>query len=589
MNKDVTKVEIVKKDNKGELAPHMEEYDRYCKGFDWESASKEVEWFDGKYLNAAHNAVDRHANGPLRNKVAVIHETAGGSIEKYTYLDLKKSTNKFANILRKLGVKKGDRVFLFLPRVPEVYVAFLGTLKIGAIASTLFSAFGQEALLDRLSNSNATVVITTPELKQKIDQIKDNLPNLTYTIVVSKKKVEKEDEGESSMPIVIDYNEEMGLASSEFQVERTLPEDHAFLLYTSGSTGKSKGVVHAHMAIVQQHLTHKLVHDIRQEDIYWCTADHGWVTGISYGILGPLSNGATILQCEGRFDPENWYSTLEKYNVTIWYTAPTAIRMLMKAGDALAKKYDFSQLRHIYSVGEPLNPEAIRWGMKAFGMAFHDTWWQTETGSILITNYPCLPIKLGSMGKPFPGIVAGIIDDNGKEIGADVEGNLAIRQGWPSMLRTIWGDEERYKKLFKNGWYITGDRAKKDSDGYYWYIGRADDVIKTSGERVGPFEVESVLVEYPAIAEAAVIGKPDELRGEIIKAFVTLRAGYVANPELEEEIKKFVKQRLAAHAYPREIAFVPSLPKTRSGKIMRRLLKARELGLPEGDISTLED
>ena len=585
----VITTEVATKDPKTFALPaNMQDYDSLHGNFDWKNARSEIEWFDGDSLNAAYNAVDRHAKTHNRNKVAVIYEAADGKIEKYTYLDLKNLTNKFANVLTKFGVKKGDRVFLFLPRIPAVYVTFLGTLKVGAIASTLFSAFGQEALLDRLGNSKAKVVITTPELKPKIDQIKDQLPDLTYIVLVSKEKLEKK-EGESAMPIKVDYEEEMKLASNNFEVEKTHAEDHAFLLYTSGSTGKSKGVVHAHMAILQQHFTHKLVHDIHPEDIYWCTADHGWVTGISYGILGPLSNGATVLQYEGRFDPEGWYSTMERHQVTIWYTAPTAIRMLMKAGEEVVKKYELSHLRHIYSVGEPLNPECIRWGLKVFNLPFHDTWWQTETGSILISNYPCMSIKLGSMGKPFPGIVAAIVDDEGKELPLDKEGNLAIKQGWPSMLRTIWGDEQRYKGLFKHGWYITGDRAIKDKDGYFWYVGRADDVIKTSGERVGPFEVESVLVEHPAIAEAGVIGKPDELRGEIIKAFVTLRAGHTPNPELEDDIKKFVKQRLAAHAYPREIAFVASLPKTRSGKIMRRLLKARELGLPEGDTSTLED
>lgn len=570
------------------LPPNLVDYSNMLKAFNWSNAYKEVEWFDGNRLNAAYNAVDRHAKNHNRNKVALIYESTQGAISKYTYLDLSNMTNQFANILKKFDVKKSDRVFLFLPRIPAVYVSFLGALKVGCVASTLFSAFGPEALCDRLSNSKAKVVVTTPDLKPKIDQIKDQLPDLTYIVVVGGSISDKK-EGQSAMPIIINYEEEMRLASKSFEIEKTNPEDHAFLLYTSGSTGKSKGVVHAHMAIVQQHYTHKLVHDIHPEDIYWCTADHGWVTGISYGILGPLSNGATILQYEGRFDPESWYSALERHQVSIWYTAPTAIRMLMKAGNEIVKKYGLSSLRHIYSVGEPLNPECIRWGMDMLHLPFHDTWWQTETGSIMISNYPSLPIKLGSMGKPFPGITAAIIDDNGQELPPNSEGNLAIKSGWPSMMRTIWGDHERYKKLFKNDWYITGDRASKDNDGYFWYVGRADDVIKTSGERVGPFEVESVLVEHPAIAEAGVIGKPDELRGEIIKAFITLRSGHNPSPELEEDIKKFVKKRLAAHAYPREISFVSNLPKTRSGKIMRRLLKARELGLPEGDTSTLED
>ncbi|MBI2079169.1 acetate--CoA ligase [Candidatus Micrarchaeota archaeon] len=578
-------IDVVTKDVKNfSLPPHMEDYETHRKTFHWDKIKKDLEWFSDGKINAAHNAVDRHVNNHRKNKVALIYESTSGQVEKYTYLDLKNQSNKFANVLKKLGVVKGDRVFLFLPRIPAVYFSFLGALKIGAIASTLFSAFGPEALVDRLGNSGAKLVITTPELKPKIDQIKDKLPSLTYIVVVGKNI-----ETSGNVPITVDYHEEMKLASKSFEVEHMDPEDLSFMLYTSGTTGKSKGVVHCHLASIQQYYTSKLIHDLHDEDVYWCTADHGWVTGISYGIIGPLTNGATVVLYEGRFDPETWYSAIEKHEITLWYTAPTAIRMLMKAGDELPKKYNFSTLRHIYSVGEPLNPEAIRWGIKVFGLAFHDTWWQTETGSMLIVNYPSMPIKLGSMGKPFPGIHAAIVDDNGNELGAEIEGNLAIKKGWPSMMRGLWKDEERYKKLFKGDWYITGDRAKKDADGYFWYIGRADDVIKTSGERVGPFEVESVLVEHPAIAEAGVIGKPDPVRGEIIKAFIALRAGFNPSPDLEENIKKFVKEKLAAHAYPREISFVDSLPKTRSGKIMRRLLKAKELGLPLGDTSTLEE
>ncbi len=568
--------------------PHMEHYDTFYAAGEGQFA-QDVEWFDSKHINAAYNAVERHAKGRLRNKVALIYHGSDDKIEKFTYLDLHNESSRFANVLKKLGVMKGDRVFLFMPRVPSVYATFLGTLKLGAVASTLFGAFGPEALLDRLGNSEAKVVITSPSLKPKIDQIKDKLPNLTYVIVVGGTPDHDPAKG-GSYPIVISYEKEMKDASKKFECVKTNKEDLAFMLYTSGTTGKSKGVVHAHAGIVHHHATSKYIHDLHEEDIYWCTADHGWVTGIIYGILGPLSNGATLVQYEGRFDPEKWYEALEKHQVTIWYTAPTAIRMLMKAGDELPKRYDFSHLRHIYSVGEPLNPEAIRWGLKAFnGLAFHDTWWQTETGGMLIVNYPSMPIKLGSMGKPFPGITASVIDDHGKELPADVEGNLAIKQGWVSMMRGIWKNEEKYKSLFTNGWYVTGDRAKKDKDGYFWYIGRADDVIKTSGERVGPFEVESVLVEHPAIAEAGVIGKPDPVRGEIIKAILSIREGQHASPELEEDIQKFVKTRLAAHAYPREIAFVKTLPKTRSGKIMRRVLKCQELGLPVGDLSTLEN
>jgi acetyl-CoA synthetase len=348
-------------------------------------------------------------------------------------------------------------------------------------------------------------------------------------------------------------------------------------------------VVHAHQAVMQEHLSAKWVLDLKEDDIYWCTADPGWVTGIAYGILGSWSNGATSVVYEGRFNPREWYRVVEEYEVSVWYTAPTAIRMLMKAGLDIAQEFDLSHLRHLASVGEPLNPEAIRWGLKAFGLPFHDTWWQTETGSILIANYPSVPIKLGSMGRPFPGIKAAIIDDEGKELPPGKPGNLAIEPGWPAMLRTVWQNQPKYDEYFRGGWYLSGDKAYQDEDGYFWFIGRADDVIKTAGERVGPFEVESALVEHPAIAEAGVIGKPDPMMGEIIKAFIVLDPGFEPSAELEGEIKAFMKKSLAGHAYPREIEFSENLPKTQSGKIMRRVLKARELGLPVGDLSTLED
>jgi len=581
------KIETVSKSKKDFLLdPHLADYERTYLDFDWKEALKEIEFFEDGKLNAAYVALDKHAKTWRKNKVAIYWDHIDGMKEKFTYNELIKESNKFANVLKKLGIKKGDRVFIFLPRYPQVHICFFGILKVGAIASTVFAAFGPEALKDRLENSGAKMIITTPELKKRIDPVKDSLPNLAVIMEVRGYEKEKSE----TYPVeTVNYEEEMKTASPEFEMERMDPDDPMFMLYTSGTTGKPKGVVHRHGGIVQQHLTAKWVLDLHDEDVYWCTADHGWVTGISYAILGSCSNGASMVIHEGRFEPEKWYKVIENYGVTIWYTAPTAIRMLMKAGDELPKSYNMKSLRLLYSVGEPLNPEAIRWGLKAFGLPFHDTWWQTETGSMLIVNYPVMPIKLGSMGRPFPGVVAGIVDDNGNELPPHMEGNLAIRPGWPSMLKEIWNNEPKYKEYFKHGWYIPGDRAMKDEEGYFWFIGRADDVIKTSGERVGPFEVESVLIEHPAIAEAGVIGKPDALRGEIIKAFLTLNPGHKGTPQLEEEIKKFVKTRLAGHAFPREIEFVDKLPKTRSGKIMRRLLKAKEMGLEIGDTSTLED
>lgn len=559
--------------------PNLENYEETYKKFKWSDVYGEVEWFDGK-LNIAHEAVDRHANSWRKNKVALYLERENETSEKYTFLEMKHLSNKFANVLKALGIKKGDRVFIFLPRIPELYISFIGILKTGAIAATLFSAFGPEALRDRLKDSGARAVITNSELKARLYEVKGELPELEYVILTDE---ENPKEGEVS------YAEEMKKASRNFAVEKMAPEDSSFMLYTSGTTGKPKGVVHTHAAIVQQHITAKWVLDVHEEDIFWCTADPGWVTGIAYGILGSWSNGASSLVYEGRFDAAKWYSLIEKYSVSAWYTAPTAVRMLMKAGEELPKKYDLRSLRYICSVGEPLNPEAIRWGIKVFGLPIYDNWWQTETGGILISNYLSMPIKHGSMGKPFPGIAAAIIDENGNVLPPGGEGELAIVHPWPAMMKSIWKNEEKYKSYFKGRWFLTGDRAYVDKDGYFWFVGRADDVIKTSGHRIGPFEVESALIEHPAIAEAGVIGKPDPVRGEIIKAFVTLYEGYAPSEELKEDIKNFVKKRLAAHAAPREIEIVDVLPKTRSGKIMRRVLKAKELGLPIGDISTLEE
>jgi acetyl-CoA synthetase len=381
----------------------------------------------------------------------------------------------------------------------------------------------------------------------------------------------------------------MEKAKSTFAVAHMQKDDRSYMLYTSGTTGKPKGVVHAHYDILHAIATTKYVLDVHDDDVYWCTADSGWVTGVVYGILGIFGLGGTSVIFEGRFSPENWYTILQEYKVTVWYTAPTAIRMLM-GSKVKPKDYDLSHLRFLGSVGEPLNPEAVWWGLETFGLPFHDTWWQTELGGICITNYVDMDIKPGSMGKPFPGVIAAVVDENGKEVPTGKEGNLVLRpESVSSLMKEIWGNKAKFDSYFGNGWYVSGDRAYKDSDGYFWFVGRADDVINTSGERVGPFEVESALVEYPDVIEAGVIGKPDEVRGEIIKAFVVVKPGVEQNDELKEKIMIFVKKHLAGHAYPREIAFIEKLPKTRSGKIMRRLLKAKELGLPEGDTSTLED
>lgn len=559
------------------VKPNLENYDNAYKNFSWDKIKSEIHFFDDGKMNAAYSAIDRHLTTPVKQKMALIWENDKEETQKFTFEEIAELSNKVANVLKKLAVHKGDRVFLFLPRIPELYYSFLGILKTGAIAGTLFQAFGPEGIKDRLENSKTRFILTHSSLVERLQGIRKDLPNLEKIVVVDKPFED------------LDFQKEMAEAPPEFEIAHMDPKDRAFMLYTSGTTGKPKGVVHAHQAVIQEYITAKWTLDIHQEDMYWCTADPGWVTGIAYEILGSWANAATALIFDGRFDPDKWYSLIDKYNVTIWYTAPTAIRMLMKAGEDVVKKYSLKSLRHMASVGEPLNPEAIRWAYKVYKKAFHDNWWQTETGAICIANYPTMDIKVGSMGKPFPGIVAGIVDDKGNELPNRQEGNLALRPPWPSMMIEIWENPEKYQSYFVNNWYISGDRAWRDDDGYFWFMGRSDDVIKTAGERVGPFEVESALIEHPAVAEAGVIGKPDVERGEIIKAFCVLRPGFEESEELKKEIADHVKKNLAGHAYPREIEFTMGLPKTRSGKIMRRVLKAKELDMPIGDTSTLEE
>ena len=541
--------------------------------YDWEEKKKELQYFSDGTLNIAHNAVDVHATGENGAKTALIYEDETGQVQNFSFKELSEKSNQYANYLAQKVVNKGDRVFLFLPRTPELYIAFLGTMKTGAIAGTMFSAFAAEALKDRLENSKAVALFTTKELYERVSKVKDQLPELKHIIIIDDETTKTE----------------IANQPTTYSVCHTSPEDYAFMLYTSGTTGKPKGIVHAHYALIQQKETAKVVLDLKPDDIYWCTADPGWVTGIVYGIITNWTLGVTTFVYGGRFDPEKWYELLQKHKVTVWYTAPTAIRMLMAKGPELVEKYDHSALRHLASVGEPLNPEAVIWSEKVFGKTFHDTWWQTETGSMMVVNTPGSKIKPGSMGHPLPWVQPEILDDEMNPVPQGNEGNLCIKPPWPSIMRTVWQNKEKYDSYFKNGWYISGDRAKIDEEGYWWFIGRADDVIKTSGERVGPFEVESALVEFPGVVEAGVIGKPDELRGEIIKAFVVLKPELKPSDELKAQLQEHVKKHLAGHAYPREIEFTDKLPKTRSGKIMRRILKAKELGQDIGDTSTLEE
>ncbi|MGE6367722.1 acetate--CoA ligase [Planococcus kocurii] len=558
----------------------LHNYEEIAANFDWADVEKEFSWYETGRVNMAHEAIDRHADSDRKNKVALYYKDQNRN-ESYTFYEMKRMTNRAANLLKENStLAKGDRLFIFMPRSPELYFMMFGALKMGLIVGPLFEAFMEGAIYDRLDDSRAKSIVTTPELLDRIPY--DRLPELETIFLVGENV--KAQDGH------VDVLKQLPVSSDTFDIEWLDKEDGLVLHYTSGSTGKPKGVLHAQYAMVQQYQTGKWVLDFNETDIYWCTADPGWVTGTAYGVFSPWLNGVTTVILGGRFSPDGWYKAIEDFGVTVWYSAPTAFRMLMGAGDALVKEYDLSTLRHVLSVGEPLNPEVVRWGAEVFDKRIHDTWWMTETGAQTICNYPSVDIKPGSMGKPVPGINVAIVDDQGNVLPPNQMGNLAIEKGWPAMMRQIWNNPAKYDSYFlKDKWYVSGDSAYMDEEGYFWFQGRVDDVIMTSGERVGPFEVESKLLEHPAVAEAGVIGKPDPVRGEIIKAFVALNDGYEPSEELVQDIQQFVKKGLAAHSAPREIEFKDKLPKTRSGKIMRRVLKAWELNLPTGDLSSMED
>ena len=568
------------------VQPNLMDYDRICSEFSWEMVRNELSGMpEGRGFNIAYEAVDRHADGPRSGHVAIRWLGTDDRIIDFTYEALKKQTSRFANVLQTLGIGKGDRLFVLAGRIPELYIAALGTLKNTSVFCALFSAFGPEPIFQRLSRGDAKVLITTKRLyEQKIVGLRKRLPQLRHILLTD---VEEDLEpGVWSMP------KKMAEVSDEFEIPPTDPEDMATLHFTSGTTGMPKGAVHVHDAVLTHYITGKYVLDFQPGDIFWCTADPGWVTGTSYGIIAPLVHGITNIVDEADFDASRWYRILEEQRVTVWYTAPTAIRRLMRLEMEPRREYDLSRLRLIHSVGEPLNPEAVVWGQKNLGLPIHDNWWQTETGGIMITNYASEAIRPGSMGRPLPGIEAAIVrrvDDKVEVVTEpDTQGELALKAGWPSMFRGYLHEEERYRKCFVGEWYITGDLAKRDSEGYFWFIGRADDIIKTSGHMVGPFEVESALMEHPAVAEAGVIGKPHPLIGQLVKAFVSLKSGFEPSEKLRLELIGFGRKKLGSAVAPKEIEFQDNLPKTSSGKIMRRLLKARELGLPEGDTSTLE-
>ena len=589
----------------GAPPPNLADYERARRDFSWQQARAGLAGLpQGRGINIADEAVDRHVREGHGGRVALRWLAREGDPVDFSYADLAGLSNRFANALADLGVERGERVFTLLGRVPALYVAALGTWKRGAVVCPLFAAFGPEPIAARMAIAQPAVLVTTTRMFQrKVAPILAQLPTLRQVILVDDWAAAA---AETAPPATtpgppppagggvqtLDFRTLLDAASPEHEIAATDPETVATLHFTSGTTGRPKAAMHVHGAVAAHRMTALLALDLRPDDVYWCTADPGWVTGTSYGIIGPLAVGCTLVADEEEFDAERWYRTLAERRVNVWYTAPTAIRMLMKAGDALPRRFDLSALRFIASVGEPLNPEAVTWGARVLGLPIHDNWWQTETGGIMVANFASMAIKPGSMGRPLPGIEAAVarvagdtlqlIDDPGEQ------GELVLKAGWPSMFRGYLGEDERYRRCFVDGWYCSGDVVRRDADGYYWFVGRGDDVIKSAGHLIGPFEVESVLMEHPAVAEAAAIGVPDPVMLEVVKAFVALKAGFSADEALRSELLAHARKRLGPAVAPREIAFRDSLPRTRSGKIMRRLLKARELGLPEGDISTVE-
>jgi acetyl-CoA synthetase len=567
------------------------DYDAARAGFSWHAARGALDALPAGGINIAHEAVDRHAVGAASGKVALRCLRRNGGVRDITYGELAELTSRFAQALDHLGVGVGDRVFVLLPRVPELYVAALGTLKHRSVLSPLFSAFGPEPIRQRLEIGEGRVLVTTAGLfRRRVASQRDALRTLEHVLIID----EPAPEGTISLPDLL------AAMPGTYEIGSTDPETMALLHFTSGTTGTPKGAIHVHDAVVQHHVTGSLALDLHADDVFWCTADPGWVTGTSYGIISPLTHGVTSIIDEGEFEIDRWYATLADQRVSVWYTAPTALRMLMAAGAEPAQAHDLSALRFIASVGEPLNPEVVNWSHETFGIAAHDNWWQTETGGIMIANFAAMTIRPGSMGKPMPGVEAVILQRNDEEkivLGPDgaaveapdgTDGMLALRPGWPSMFRGYLGEPERYEACFTGGWYISGDLARRDEEGYFWFVGRGDDVIKSAGHLIGPFEVESVLMEHPSVVEAGVIGLPDAVAGEVVKAYVVLHQDVNPTDDLRLELIGFARKRLGAAIAPRDVAFAEHLPHTQSGKIVRRVLKQRALGLAEGDMSTLE-
>jgi acetyl-CoA synthetase len=582
---------IVKQPGSGSAAPALVDWETTHQDFSWAAARDALTAGSPVPLNMSWAALDRQLDAGLGEVVALRCFDRAGEVTDVTYRELHDRACRFASVLAGLGVEQGGRVFSLLGRVPELHTAVLGTLRHGAVFAPLFAAFGPDPVLERMRLGEAQVLVTTANLyRRRIAGIRSQLPGLEHVLVV--------DPAPDLAGEVVDLQAAMAAASADHRLARTTAEDVALVHFTSGTTGKPKGAVHVHGAVVAHHVTAGFALDLRPGDTYWCTADPGWVTGISYGVIAPLTHGVTSIVDAREFDARGWYAVLAEQRVNVWYTAPTALRMLMRQGSALAQEHDLSALRHLASVGEPLNPEVVLWGQEALGLPVHDNWWQTETGAIMISNYPAMDIRPGSMGRPMPGVEAAVlvrgedgrarvVDGAVTQAPAGAVGELALRRGWPSMFRGYLHDEQRYARSFAGHWYLSGDLAQQDEDGYFWFVGRADDVIKSAGHLIGPFEVESTLMEHAAVAEVGVIGKPDDVAGEVVKAFVTLRPGFAADEQLRLDLLAFGRRRLGGMA-PKEIAFDDHLPHTSSGKVMRRLLKARELGLPEGDLSTLE-
>ncbi|MGE5235774.1 MAG: AMP-binding protein [Acidobacteriota bacterium] len=559
-------------------------YEELTSATGWEVAEREVGYQPGKPINIGWHCSDRICRSGKGAKTALRWEDFRGNERRYSFDDLRVLSNTMAAHLLDLGLSPGERICLFMDRIPELYIGFLAILKMGGIAQPLFSAFGDESLYTRLADAETAAVVTQTKHVSKVRKIRDQLPALRRVVVVDASDAILRP-GETRLAL-----EELPPVSV-FEAFPAMAETSSVLHYTSGTTGQPKGAQHVHHSLVSQYLTAKVVLDLRPDDVYWCNADPGWVTGTSYGIIGPWANGITQVVLDAGFNSEKWYAFMARHRVTVWYSAPTAIRLLMRDGTDIARRHDLSALRHLASVGEPLNPEAVVWSREAFGRPFHDTYWQTETGCIVITNLPGMPIKPGSMGKPFPGISATVLDPASFEPldAPDRVGLIALRPGWPSMIRSYRNNPEAYASKFRNGWYVTGDRASIDGDGYFWFVGRDDDVINTGGHLVGPFEIESALLEHPAVAESAAVAKPDLVNMEVVKALVTLKPGFAGDPDLELEIMNFIRRKLSPLAMPQEIEFVDLLPKTRSGKILRRVLRAKEFGQPVGDLSTMMD